>query len=80
MQAEQVEAWPQLPASVKLEVGSPHAFLCEDARILTAPMYMRGWPRIWHLSASDAAKAKLYLISPPQVRKVAPAQPVSACS
>lgn len=67
MQAEQVEAWPELPESVKLEVGSPHAYLCEDAMIMTVPMRMRGWPRLWPLPADTVKKAKLYLVSPPQV-------------
>ncbi|EIE25777.1 hypothetical protein COCSUDRAFT_64833 [Coccomyxa subellipsoidea C-169] len=64
--AEQVEAW-QLPASVKEEVGSPFAFLCEDTRIMTAPICMRGWPRLWPLPAETVRRAELFLLTPPQL-------------
>ncbi|CAL8469973.1 g9515 [Coccomyxa elongata] len=65
--AEQVEAWPKLLSSVKLEVGSPYAFLCEDARIMTAPICLRGWPGLWPLPATIVGKAELFLVSPPQM-------------
>ncbi|BDA43987.1 Activating signal cointegrator 1 [Coccomyxa sp. Obi] len=65
--AEQVEAWPKLPSSLKLEVGSPCAFLCEDARIMTAPICMRGWPGLWPMPAAIIRKAELFLVSPPQI-------------
>jgi hypothetical protein len=48
-QAEQVEAWEGLPASLKMEVGSPYAFLCEQPRRLVVPQPMRGHPSIWDL-------------------------------
>lgn len=70
MQAEQVEAWPKLPSSVKLEVGSPYAYLCEDAKIMTAPIGLRGWPGLWPLPATIVRKAELFLVSPPQVISV----------
>eukprot|EP00884_Botryococcus_braunii_P018767 jgi/Botrbrau1/5574/Bobra.97_2s0005.1 len=49
LKAEQVEAWKDLPESLKMEVGSPYAFLCEKPRRLVVPQAMRGHPSIWEL-------------------------------
>lgn len=34
LQAESIEAWPDIPESVRAEVGSPFGFLCEAPRRL----------------------------------------------
>lgn len=49
VQAEEIEAWAGLPASVKEEIGSPYGFLCENARYLVVPQAMRGHPKLWHV-------------------------------
>ena len=66
-QAEQVGAWEQLPETVKLEVGSPHAFLCEDPMVLQRPISMRGYPSIWQLPAQVLLRAGEALLQPKQV-------------
>ena len=67
LQAEQVGAWEELPGSVKLEVGSPRAFLCEDPRFLTRPISMRGHPKLWQLPPQILSRAAACLQLPPQV-------------
>ena len=49
MQAEEIEAWDGLPASIKEEVGSPYGFLCENPKYLVVPQAMRGHPKLWHV-------------------------------
>lgn len=44
-----MEAWPQLPAGVKMEVRSPLAWLCDAPRRLVVPQRMLGGPKIWTL-------------------------------
>ncbi len=51
-QAEEIEAWDGLPPSIKEEVGSPYAFLCENARYLVVPQAMRGHPKLWHVQGN----------------------------
>lgn len=67
LQAEQVGAWEQLPDPIKLEVGSPHAFLCEDAMVLHRPISMRGYPKLWLLPPQILSRARDALYRPPQV-------------
>ncbi|KAK9867937.1 hypothetical protein WJX84_006120 [Apatococcus fuscideae] len=52
VQAEEIEAWEGLPASIKEEVGSPYGFLCENARYLVVPQAMRGHPKLWHVQGN----------------------------
>lgn len=49
VQAEDVEAWPGLPAGLKMEVGSPFTWLCQAPRRLVVPQRMPGAPKIWTL-------------------------------
>ena len=67
LQAEQVGAWEEIPGCVKLEVGSPRAFLCEDPRFLTRPISMRGHPKLWQLPPQILSRAAACLQLPPQV-------------
>jgi len=48
-QAEDVEAWDGLPASLQMEVASPQAWLCEAPRRLVVSQRMSGAPKIWTL-------------------------------
>lgn len=48
-QAEAVEAWDGLPASLQMEVASPQAWLCEAPRRLVVSQRMSGAPKIWTL-------------------------------
>ena len=63
-------AWEQLPDALKLEVGSPHAFLCEKPMVLQRPISMRGNPRMWQLPPQVLTRARDALQQPPQVRKL----------
>ena len=74
LQAEQVAAWDQLPDALKLEVGSPQAFLCEDPMVLARPISMRGSPKMWQLPPQLLARARAALQPPPQVNA-----PASCC-
>ncbi|CAK0774293.1 hypothetical protein CVIRNUC_004154 [Coccomyxa viridis] len=65
--AEQVGAWEELPGCVKLEVGSPRAFLCEDPRFLARPISMRGHPKLWQLPPQILSRAEACLQLPPQI-------------
>lgn len=64
VQAEQVEAWEDLPESLKMEVGSPYAFLCEKPRRLVVPQQMRGHPNIWDLPKDIPKKLEIALRKP----------------
>ena len=52
MQAEDVAAWPGLPAGLQMEVGSPFAWLCQAPQRLVVPQRLPGAPRIWTLPKS----------------------------
>ena len=65
-------AWDGLPDALKLEVGSPHAFLCEDPMVLARPISMRGSPKMWQLPPQVLARARAALLEPPQVNYPAP--------
>ena len=52
---------------MKLEVGSPRAFLCEDPRFLARPISMRGHPKLWQLPPQILSRAETCLQLPPQV-------------
>ena len=52
---------------MKLEVGSPRAFLCEDPRFLARPISMRGHPKLWQLPPQILSRAEACLQLPPQV-------------
>ena len=54
---------------MKLEVGSPRAFLCEDARFLARPISMRGHPKLWQLPPQILSRAEACLQLPPQVTR-----------
>ena len=55
---------------MKLEVGSPRAFLCEDPRFLTRPISMRGHPKLWQLPPQILSRAAACLQLPPQVMHI----------
>ena len=52
---------------MKLEVGSPRAFLCEDPLVLTRPISMRGHPKLWQLPPQILSRAAACLQQPRQV-------------
>ena len=61
-----------LPDALKLEVGSPHAFLCESPMVLARPISMRGSPKIWQLPPQVLPRARAALLEPPQVTALLP--------
>lgn len=53
------------PESIKEEVETAYAFLCEAPRVLRQPLRMRGHLRLWHLDPQLVAG--LELAAPPSV-------------
>ena len=63
-QAEEVAAWLGPPAGLKMEVGSEQAFLCERPRLVTQPIRMRGWPKMWGLPPEVVQQGEACLAEP----------------
>ncbi len=53
MQTENVEAWTELPASVRAEVGSPFCFLCENPWLLVVKALTQSFCCILHIDTAD---------------------------
>ncbi|CAD7700156.1 unnamed protein product [Ostreobium quekettii] len=64
LQGTDVEGWEGLPDSIKLEVGSPYCFLCEQPQRLLVLHPVRGWPGIWKLPKKIVDTAGVGLARP----------------